>query len=92
MIQQIIDKKGGRMNLEAIGKAVVAAGTAGKAAMSNKKVRKFLFGTYSNGKIRSLPDALDGEYLSPKERKEIIYGPSKAKKKKKKKKDVKFKL
>ena len=48
-------------------------------------VQKFVCGTYSDGKTRSIPDAFKGEVYSPKQK-------GKSKKKKKKKKLKKFKI
>lgn len=58
-------------------------GTAAIAILSNTVVQKMLLGTYSDGETRSLPDALNGEVLSPKSK-------EKYKKKKDKKKDNKY--
>lgn len=48
---------------------------------TTEKVQKLLCGTYSDGEVRSVPDALNGEIFSPKQ---------KAKKHKKKKKNKKI--
>lgn len=53
--------------------------------VASDKARSLLFGEYSDGTPRSLPDCLDGEILSPKDRKNIIYGKQKKKKQNKKK-------
>ena len=58
-----------------------------KTLASDKHVQEFLCGTYSDGSPRNLPDALNGEFLSPKQKKK-----QSKKKKKKKKHNVKFKL
>ena len=55
-------------------------GTAAIAILSNSTIQKMVLGTYSDGETRSLPDALNGEVLSPKTK-------EKYKKKKNKKKD-----
>lgn len=47
------------------------------AVCTTEKVQKLLCGTYSDGEVRSVPDALNGEVYSPKQ---------KAKKDKKRKK------
>lgn len=65
--------------------AEVVVNTTKKLA-SDENVVEFLCGTYSDGTPRNLPDALNGEYLSPKQKKKN------SKKKKKKKHNVKFKL
>ena len=55
------------------------------AVLTNKKVRKMVLGEYSDGSIRSLPDALSDETLSPKQK-----GKYKTKNKKNKKKKFKY--
>ena len=45
-------------------------------------VKKTIFGTYGNGKTRSVIDALNGEVLTPKEKKDKLYKKKKAGKKK----------
>ena len=50
----------------------------------NEKIQKTLFGTYSDGTPRSLPDCLEGEILSPRDRERMIYRKKKKNKKKKK--------
>lgn len=54
-----------------------AGGLAG-----NEKIQKTLFGVYSDGSPRSLPDALSGEILSPKDRQRMLYRKDKKKKRK----------
>lgn len=49
---------------------------------TDEDLRRTIFGEYSNGEPRSLPDAINGEYISPADRHKIMYG-KKAKKKKK---------
>jgi hypothetical protein len=49
---------------------------------STDKVQKMLFGTYSNGKARSMVDAINDEVLSPKQRKSKLYKKRKSGKKK----------
>ena len=66
--------------------------SAGKTIAGNDDIQKMILGTYSDGSPRSLPDALNDEFISPKEKKNILYGDKKKKKKHKKKKSVKFKL
>ncbi len=48
---------------------------------TNKKIQKIVLGEYSDGKVRSLPDALNEEILSPQQKQKY-----KNKKKNKKKK------
>ena len=57
-------------------------------AVTDKNVQKAVFGTYSDGKPRSLVDCVNGEFLSPKDREKYVY----KKKKKKGKKKSKIKL
>ena len=56
---------------------------------SSKHVRKAVFGTYTDDTPRSIADWLDGEILSPKDRKKYLKDVSKKKKKNKKKKGKK---
>ena len=58
----------------------------------NKDVKKLVCGTYTDGKIRSIYDTLNNEYISPKSKKKInkmvdnmVIEENKHKKKKKKK-------
>lgn len=51
-----------------------------------------ILGSYSNGETRSLFDAINGEFMSPSEKKRILYGKDKKKKKNKRNKHVKFQL
>jgi hypothetical protein len=57
----------------------------GKDVIKDEDIQKFVCGTYADGKTRNLRDAIDGEFLSPKQKK-------KATSKKSKKKHTKFKL
>lgn len=72
-------------------------GVVGELA-SSKRLRAAVLGTYADGTPRSLVDSIDGEILSPKQRKEYLYNdtieaPKKDKKKKKKKnKKKKYKV
>lgn len=68
----------------------VAIATA-TGIIANDKVQKALFGVYSDGTARSLPDCLEGEILSPKDREKMLY-KNKDKKKSKKKKSKKKKM
>ena len=61
----------------------------GKELISNGDIQKVFLGTYSDGTARSLPDALDGEIYSPKQRGKAIKRNNKRNKKKKRNK---FKL
>ncbi len=56
-----------------------------KDIVKDEGVQSFLCGKYSDGTPRNMTDAINGEYLSPKQKK-------KAKKKKKKKNQAKFRL
>lgn len=56
----------------------------------NKTIKKCIFGEYADGSPRSLMDALDGEILSPKERKVYMCKEKKGNKKKKKKNKMNF--
>lgn len=68
------------MSME-IAKAIVELGLG---VVSNKEMQKVFLGTYEDGNVRSLPDVVRGERLSPK--------ASKKGKKKKKKKSSNFSL
>lgn len=54
--------------------------------VSSDKMRKTLFGTYSNGKSRNLTDAIHNEVVSPEDKLKITKRIKKNKKKKKKNK------
>ena len=61
--------------------------------LASDKVKKTLFGTYSNGKARNLSDAIHKEVISPEDKLLIAKRLKKNKKKKKKnKKHGKFDL
>lgn len=49
---------------------------------TEKEVQKMIFGTYSDGRARSLIDAINGEILSPKQKRDKLYKRRKAGKKK----------
>ncbi len=49
---------------------------------SQKEIQKMIFGTYSDGKPRSLMDAINGEILSPKQKRNKLYKKRKSGKKK----------
>lgn len=53
------------------------------AILNSSRTRKVLFGEYADGTPRSLPDCLDGEILSPKERKKYMHNNKKKGKKNK---------
>jgi translation elongation factor EF-G len=59
--------------------------------IGSEKVQTFLCGKYSDGTPRSLPDALNDELYSPKQKKNKNKNDEKKKKKKKKKKKDKKK-
>lgn len=61
----------------------------GKSVVGDEKVQNFLCGSYADGSPRSLTDAINGEYLSPKQKDDAV---KKTTSKKKKKKNKKFKL
>ena len=52
----------------------------------------FICGTYADGEPRSIPDAINNEILSPKQKQKIMEKSNKKKKKKKKKDKIKIKL
>ena len=57
--------------------------------LNTDNVKKTILGTYSDGTIRSVTDAMDGEIFSPKTRAKILRKEEKEKKKNKKKKHKK---
>ena len=60
--------------------------SASESFMNDPKARKTVFGTYSNGKPRSIIDALNGEVIHPEDKLLIAKKIEKNKKKRKKKK------
>ena len=58
-----------------------------ESLLGSDKVQKFLCGQYSDGTPRSLPDALNDELYSPKQKKNKNKNDKKKKKKNKKKKN-----
>lgn len=57
------------------------------ALAGNKEIKSMLCGEYCDGEPRSIPDAIRGEVLSPKQKKKVKdYKKAKKKKRKKKKK------
>lgn len=63
--------------------------SVGKELIENDDVQKMVLGTYSDGSVRSIPDAIDGEIYSPKQKGKAI---KRNNKKNKKKNRAKFKL
>lgn len=57
--------------------------------LGSEQVQTFLCGKYSDGTPRSLPDALNDELFSPKQKKNKLKNDKKKKNKKKKKKNKK---
>ena len=60
--------------------AKVAGGIG--AILSEEEVQKRVFGEYSDGRVRSIPDAIHDEVLSPKQKKKKLYKKKKSGKKK----------
>lgn len=52
------------------------------SACKTKKAQKILFGTYSDGKPRSVIDAFNGEIMSPEQKQKKLYKKRKVGKKK----------
>ena len=73
---------------------IIAAGISVATKLSKDEgFQRIMLGTYADGKIKSLPDALNGENLSPEQRaKEAKKKKKKKKKKKNKKKYTKLHL
>lgn len=57
---------------------------------SDKGVQKALFGVYADNSPRSLVDSMNGEVLSPKQKKEYCYKKKKKKGKKNKKSKIRL--
>ena len=57
--------------------------------VKNEDLQKMICGQYCDGSPRSIPDAINGELMSPKEKKKEL---KKISKRKKKRKETKFKL
>ncbi len=62
----------------------------GKEIITDKSLQKTFLGTYSDGTPRSLPDALKGEVISPKQKEKLQKKAKNKKKKKKAKKKLEF--
>ena len=56
------------LNPETIINTVVAVG---ETLVRNEDFKKFICGTYSDGSPRNLPDAINGEMYSPKQKKKM---------------------
>lgn len=69
------------------GKIIKAIAESTISIATNKDVQKMVLGTYADGTTRSMKDAIDGEILSPSQKKKL-----KKKNKKKKNKKRKIKL
>lgn len=57
--------------------------------LKSKSVQKTILGTYSDGKTRSVADAIEGEFLSPKQKAKLLHVNEGKKNKKGKKKGKK---
>lgn len=75
------------MKKETIVAAVTAVKAVAEKALENETVRGTLLGTYTNGKPRSVIDAVNGEIYSPEDQLLITKRIEKHKKKKKKKEE-----
>ncbi len=62
---------------------------AANKLLHDEKFQEMVCGKYSDGTTRSIPDAINGEYMSPKEKKKEM---KKIKKRKKKHKAKRFRL
>lgn len=89
MTKSIISRKG-EIFMAATVASILALAKEVVDVITNEELRTVILGTYSNGEIRSVSDAISGEFISPKEKKRILYGSRS--KKKKSKKHPKFKL
>ena len=59
-------------DLTKIATVVKVAVKTGKVLAKDKDVVKLVCGKYSDGSVRNLTDAIQGEYLSPKQKKKIL--------------------
>ena len=65
---------------------VAAILSVGEKIIANEDLQKMVLGTYSDGSVRSIPDAVDGEVYSPKTKGKAIKRNTKRNKKNKRKK------
>ena len=65
---------------------VAAILSVGEKIIANADLQKMVLGTYSDGSVRSIPDAVDGEVYSPKTKGKAIKRNTKRNKKNKRKK------
>ena len=65
---------------------VAAILSVGEKIIANEDLQKMVLGTYSDGSVRSIPDAMDGEVYSPKSKGKAIKRNTKRNKKNKRKK------
>lgn len=65
---------------------VAAILSVGEKIIANEDLQKMVLGTYSDGSVRSIPDAMDGEVYSPKTKGKAIKRNTKRNKKNKRKK------
>ena len=70
-------------DLTKIATVVKVAVKTGKVLAKDKDVVKLVCGKYSDGSVRNLTDAIQGEYLSPKQKKKKKKKSGKKKKKNK---------
>ena len=75
-----------------IAKIAEVVALVGREALGNHDVKKFVYGTYTDGTPRNFIDAVNGEYLSPKTKKKHDKKKKKYLKNKKKAKKNKYKL
>lgn len=72
------------MSTEGFIKGATAVLGVAEKFITNDVIRGCVLGEYADGKPRSLPDALNGEFLSPQQKKKAKESRDKRKKKRKK--------
>lgn len=75
-----------------IAKIAEMVALVGREVLGDSNIRKFTCGTYTDGTPRSVADAINGEYLSPKTKKKHNKKKKKYLKNKKKVKKNKYKI
>lgn len=86
-----LKKKESDKNMGTISSAFTTIVGIAKEATKDEHIMKSLLGTYSNGDVRSIPDMISGELVSPEDRLLITERMKKIEKKRKKSKKKKRK-
>ena len=75
-----------------VGKIAEVIAVIGKEVVGNSDIKKFAFGTYTDGSTRNVVDAINGEYMSPKTKKKHLKKKKKYLKAKKKNKKNMYRI